>query len=196
MVVAHPDDEVIWCGGLILQSPGWDWTVLSLCRATDENRRPKFKRVCERLGAEGIISDLDDSSPLRPLYPPADIGWRIRQYTCDQAWDLCLTHGPDGEYGHPRHRQVHAEVRRLAAHGLLHCAELWTFAYACDATTGVCRGRDDADLRVPLTTEQLGEKRRIVHEMYGYACESFEVRACISPEAFYRHGPSDQGALR
>jgi hypothetical protein len=33
IIVAHPDDETIWSGGLILKKPEWQWTVLSLCRA-------------------------------------------------------------------------------------------------------------------------------------------------------------------
>jgi len=71
VIAAHPDDEVIWCGGLILRHPEWDWTVLSLCGAAADNRRPKFDRVCERLQAQGIISDLHDGNPLLPVYPPA-----------------------------------------------------------------------------------------------------------------------------
>lgn len=33
IIVAHPDDETIWSGGLILKKPEWQWTVLSPCRA-------------------------------------------------------------------------------------------------------------------------------------------------------------------
>ena len=187
IVVAHPDDEIIWCGGLILQNLQWDWTVLSLCRANDSDRRPKFRSICERLDVSGRISDLDDGNPLKPINPMREIGWRIRQHLAEMDWHLCVTHGADGEYGHPRHRQIHSEVRRLVDNGVLRCRELWTFAYECDRGKGLCRPRGDADMLLELTDEQLAEKKRIIHEEYGYGEQSFEVTACISPEAFHRH---------
>ena len=185
-IVAHPDDEILWCGGLILQKSDWSWSILSLSRAGDEDRCPKFRRVCEHLGAQGWISDLDDSNPLRQLQPVRDIGRRISQYAGGRDWDLCITHGANGEYGHQRHREVHAEVMRLAGGGGLSCRELWTFACVCDARTGQCTARSDSDIRVALTDGQLAEKKRIVHEMYGYGPDSFEVKACVSPEGFHR----------
>ena len=184
VLVAHPDDEIIWCGGFVLQHPTWDWTVLSLCRADDADRAPKFRRVCGRLGAKGIISTLDDGNPPADIDGAVDIGGRIEQLLPPGAWDLCLTHGPGGEYGHIRHRQVHAEVMRLVGAGALVCGELWTFAYACDAPSGRCEPAGDADVRIDLTDEQLRTKKEIVQFDYGYGPESFEVTACISPEAF------------
>jgi LmbE family N-acetylglucosaminyl deacetylase len=190
IIVAHPDDEIIWCGGLILRNLDWDWTVLSLCRATDPDRRTRFRGVCESLGVAGCIGDLDDDNPLKAINPAREIGRRIRECLGGADWDLCLTHGAKGEYGHPRHIEVHNEVRRLMEAAVLRCDELWTFAYRCHPRTGECRARPDADVLVTLTPAELVEKKRIVHEQYGYAPDSFEVRACISPEAFHRHDPT------
>jgi len=170
----------------MLQNPGWDWTVMSLCRADDRDRSVKFQEVCQCLGAQGIITDLDDSSPLKPVDPPREIGWRIRHHLVGRDWNLVVTHGRNGEYGHQRHMEVNGEVLRLATSGVLVCRELWTFAYVCDAQTGHCIASQGCDIRLPLTEQQLRQKHRIVREMYGYGQDSFEVRACISPEGFHR----------
>ena len=184
IIVAHPDDEVIWSGGLVLQNPQWDWTVLSLSRADDEDRCPKFYRVCDFLGMKGYISDLDDSSPPKPINRHREIGSRIMEYLTLTPWDLCITHGSNGEYGHPRHKEVHAEVLDLTHDGILECHEFWTFAYDCNAESRICQVDPQADVIVELTEMHLCEKRRIVQEMYGYGEDSFEVSACISPETF------------
>ncbi len=186
VIVAHPDDEVIWCGGLILQRPHWDWTVLSLCRGDDSDRGRRFHRVCEYMSVRGVICDLNDGSPLTTIDPSRDIGGRIRQHVCNRPWDLCLTHGADGEYGHRRHRQVHGEVLRLAAAGVLQCDALWTFAYLSDPASGCTEAGCDADVRIVLTDEQLARKKHIVEKLYGYGQTSFEATACVSPEGFRR----------
>ena len=60
VVVAHPDDETLWCGGYILAHPEYDWRIVTLCRASDPDRAPKFRRVLEQLGAVGDMADSDD----------------------------------------------------------------------------------------------------------------------------------------
>lgn len=186
IIVAHPDDETIWSGGLILQHPDWEWTIMSLCRGDDPDRKPKFEKVCQLYGAKAIITDLDDSSTLQPIEPKRDIGQRILQSVGGTVWDLCATHGRNGEYGHPRHREIHAEVLRLVSNKSLRCRQLWAFAYDCGIETARCRPAPFANKCVELTTQQLAEKRRIVCEEYGYASNSFEVSACISPESFHQ----------
>jgi len=139
-----------------------------------------------------MLSDLDDGAPLRPIDPAAEIGGRVLAHVGEGTWNLCLTHGRNGEYGHARHRQVSEAVVALVREGRLRCERLWTFAYEVQIPDGDCRPAVWADLTVPLTEVQLAEKRRIVREDYGYPPEGFEVRACISPEAFLRQKNSEE----
>ncbi len=186
IVVAHPDDEIIWCGGLILQHPRWDWTVLSLSRADDADRCPKFYRVCEHLGVKGFISDLNDSSELEPINTRREIGDRVAEHLASIPWDICITHGANGEYGHQRHKETHIEILDLIRDGILECGELWTFAYDCDAQAKICEASAQADIIVELSENDLQEKRRIIRDMYGYGEDSFEFSVCISPEGLRR----------
>ena len=184
VIVAHPDDEVIWCGGFIASHPEFDWTVLSLCRLNDPDRYPKFKAVCEILGAHGIICDLDDSPELLPLDLEKEVGGRILDALGRTSWNLCLTHGRNGEYGHLRHKQVHDEVARLVAAGRLDCRAFWTFAYECDAQQGRCEPAAWGNKLITLSESRLAAKKVIVQDVYGYDSGSFEAKACISPESF------------
>ena len=186
IIVAHPDDEVIWCGGMILRHPDWDWTVLCLSRSDDADRCPKFTAACNLLGVTGYIDDLDDSCPLELIDRQREIDDRVMNSVGVSEWDLCITHGPNGEYGHLRHVEIHEQVLELVRNDSLQCDELWSFAYNCNPRTNRCRASYDVDITVELTEKELAEKKRIIHELYGYGCGSFEYKACISPETFRR----------
>jgi LmbE family N-acetylglucosaminyl deacetylase len=189
VVVAHPDDEIIWCGGLVLRHPDWDWTVLALCRADDADRAPKFRRVCELVDARGILSDLDDGNPLGAVDFERDLAPRIEPHLGGSQWDLLLTHGSNGEYGHPRHIQTQEAIHLLAESSRLRTRRLWTFAYEAVNPIGNCRPASWANWTVELSRGELAEKRRLVRDVYGHPERGFEVRSCISPEAFARVRP-------
>ena len=104
-MVAHPDDETLWCGGYILTHPEFSWRILTLCRATDADRAPKFRQVLQRLGAEGEMADLDDSPEQAPL-PAGQVQAVTAKLLAGNSYDLILTHGPQGEYTwHRRHAE-------------------------------------------------------------------------------------------
>jgi LmbE family N-acetylglucosaminyl deacetylase len=67
VVVAHPDDETLWAGGLLLSHPEWSPFIVTLCRGEDRDRSARFRKALERLGAEGAMGGLDDGPDQRPL---------------------------------------------------------------------------------------------------------------------------------
>lgn len=185
LIVAHPDDETLWAGGLLLAHPEWKLWVATLCRAGDPDREPKFFAVLARLGANGAMADLDDDPAQTPL-ADADVRAMTLAMTDGHVFDLLLTHGPRGEYTrHRRHEEVSRAVTALWMEGGIRARELWLFAYDDAGGTALPRARADAHRRAALPAPIHAEKRRLVHELYGFAPGSWESRAVPEEEAFW-----------
>lgn len=184
VVVAHPDDETLWMGGLMIRHPRWEWHVLCLSRADDWDRAPRFRRVGKELGALFSISDLDDSPEPAPLSAGlSEIKDRIRRLQ-EREFDLVFTHSPCGEYTyHVRHRQVYQAVCEMVASEEL-TEEFVFFAYEDGGGAYPPRAAPDAQILVPLTTEEYVRKTHLIRDIYGFRKRSFEMRAAGTVEAF------------
>lgn len=185
VVVAHPDDETLWAGGLLLLHPEWEVVIASLCRGGDPDRAPKFHRVCQRLGAVGRMADLEDGPEQRPLCERL-VEETVLGLVGDTAYDLLLTHGPRGEYTrHLRHEETSRAVTALWRQGRLQTARLWHFAYEDGGGTHLPRAAAEAPIRVVLPPETWEEKYRIIRAGYGFAEDSKEARTTPRVEAFW-----------
>lgn len=102
LVVAHPDDETLWFGGLLVAHPG-DWTVIccSIPRR-DAVRAHKFFAACERLGARGSLLPWTETE--------ADCELTNLEHLELAHFGCVVTHNARGEYGHLHHRHVHRHV--------------------------------------------------------------------------------------
>lgn len=131
---AHPDDETMLAGGLIALLVQQNIPVHVVCATRGEGgelgeppvvrtqselgaaREAEVRCAVKKLGATLTILDYIDPviGPDEALYPfAADFDSLARQFmdiARQQGASLLLTHGSDGEYGHPAHQLVNRAV--------------------------------------------------------------------------------------
>ena len=134
-VSAHPDDETLFCGGTLAMyaQKGHDIFILETTRGeggevgeppltTRENlaafREQEARRAAEILGARDIffLPYIDPFMEINGIArridtPLADFAAAIAAYIQQINPQLVITHGSNGEYGHPQHIYTHRATR-------------------------------------------------------------------------------------
>ena len=106
MIVAHPDDELIF-GGAELIKYGPEYKVVCITNKNNEVRSNEFKNVMEELNVGSYeMLDYEDGINIIEDYDLLD-------YIDQKEWEKIVTHNPIGEYGHPMHRKVFDAVKKL-----------------------------------------------------------------------------------
>lgn len=185
VIVAHPDDETLWAGGLIVTHTQWRWTIVSLCRRNDPDRAPKFFKVLDRLGAAGVMGALDDGPDQRPL-AATTVEAAVRALLPAPGWDVVVTHSPFGEYTrHRRHEEVSRAVTTLWERGELVTRDLRLFAYEDGERRYLPRAIDRAHRRDALDSATFETKRQLIEDVYGFSPGSWEAQVTPKTEAFW-----------
>ncbi len=126
VVVAHPDDESLWCGKTIAEHPGTG--VLCMTNHSNRARRRAFRSAIKALGAVGVILDVPDRRSTPPTEADAQLMLSAVAYILEPSRAITLfTHSPEGEYGHLLHQRVSAVVSSVAKQKQK--LELWYFDF-------------------------------------------------------------------
>jgi LmbE family N-acetylglucosaminyl deacetylase len=105
LVIAHPDDETLWCGGLLRRNSGRFLVICCSIPRTDPIRACKFYNACAALGVEGRVLPVVETEPKQQLRNLEFLdSFNLSEF------DLIVTHNAEGEYGHAHHQHVHRHV--------------------------------------------------------------------------------------
>jgi LmbE family N-acetylglucosaminyl deacetylase len=190
VIVAHPDDETLWAGGLMLMHPETKWTVVTICRGSDADRAPKFFKALEEFGAVGYMGDLDDG-PEQNALDNGEVQRTIMELLPLERFEVVITHGTAGEYTrHLRHEETAKAVMRLWDAGKFDAGEVWSFAYEDGRGEYLPRAERSADLQIDLPEHIWQKKYDIITRNYGFGEDSFEAKTTPRREGFWRFGAS------
>lgn len=185
IIVAHPDDEILWVGGTILNNPQWKYFIISLCRKNDEDRSLKFYTVLKILNAQGIMGNLDDEPMQKPL-DTIEVEQHILNLLPKKHFDVIMTHSPYGEYTkHLRHEEVGKAVVMLWNESKINTNELWIFAYEDGNKKYFPRAIENASYFKTLEKETWNKKYKLITETYGFDKNSWETKTTPKAEAFW-----------
>lgn len=110
IIVAHPDDEVIWAGGYIQRHKNFQWFAIAACYANDISRSNGFSQSCRKLGIYNhrILNYPDDHAQIDSASLKADLKNEIDQWVNSHGvFDCIFTHNKEnGEYGNEVHKDV------------------------------------------------------------------------------------------
>ena len=113
MIVAHPDDEMLWGGAHLLED---DYLVVCVTCGGVKIRVNEFISVMHATNDEYIMLGYPDkTNGERDSWD----NWRdkiaddLKDIIALKDWDTIVTHNPDGEYGHQHHKMTSALVTKV-----------------------------------------------------------------------------------
>lgn len=179
VIVAHPDDETLFFGGLMASDKKRDWEVVCVTDGGERRiqRAKEIKAACKMLGVYEVhFLEIPDTAGQR--LNVKEIEKRLAGF---DGYHEIYTHGPLGDYGNPHHQDVSLAVHRVFAHR----CPVWSIA------TAIC-----PEKFVTLSSEVFDIKSKVMTTVYGLEYERFLLVLPVSPvEGFVQVGLTEVVAL-
>jgi LmbE family N-acetylglucosaminyl deacetylase len=110
MLIAHPDDDIIFgARDLILNNS----TVVCFTRC-GALRIQEFKESMRLTHSIGFTMTLPPGKMNWPHLSNQDLSDMVKKYIKDMKFNIIVSHGPDGEYGHIQHKRVYEVASHMA----------------------------------------------------------------------------------
>lgn len=106
MIVAHPDDEMLWGGAHLIED---DYLVVCITCGTVKERVNEFTKVMEETNDKYLLLGYPDkTNGERDNWDNyrEDIKNNLKEIISLKDWEIIVTHNPDGEYGHIHHKMT------------------------------------------------------------------------------------------
>ncbi|MDD5164411.1 MAG: PIG-L family deacetylase, partial [Patescibacteria group bacterium] len=174
LLVAHPDDETIFCGGTMLLYPYCQWAVVCMTDGPGNAPREEFEKAIEKFKKLGvnIISYLwlgqekfkktkkEMSEAEKRVIESGNntlrLKWKTEIEQCNFNPDIVITHNERGEYGHIDHKELHLIIKSLFSN-------VWDFFYPKHNENKITYKKRE---NIELNNAILKIKRDIIHDIY------------------------------
>ena len=119
LLVAHPNDEAVFAGQLLLSTPRTEWDIACLTLPAEQARIDSLNESTEVLRDLGVSIvrlhkiGLSDGGLVPTSEWYQDGLWRVRQLVNMAEYDAVFTHNRKGDYGHPHHIACNAIAREV-----------------------------------------------------------------------------------
>lgn len=127
MIVAHPDDEILWGGSHLIDG---NYLVVCITAGNNITRAVELENAMEATGDKYImLGYLDKVLNKRSSwkYSYDDIQEDLTEILSLKQWDKIVTHNPEGEYGHIHHIKTNKIVTNIYKRHFMDNSDLYYF---------------------------------------------------------------------
>lgn len=162
MIVAHPDDEMIFGGSHLINE---NYLVVCITCGAREDRVKEFKNVMKETHDKYIMLDYPDkTNGERDNWDTVydKITKDIEKILSLKKWKTIVTHNEKGEYGHIHHKMTHNIVTDIYEKNYIDNDNLYFFGkyYKKDKIDEV------KDTLSQITEEENNKKTKILYDYY------------------------------